>query len=202
MPKLVCALEKTDEASMMSDAVLSTENTESVAPDAMRLKVAKKTINLTRQSSRIQERDALIINKGAAKNANHKGITQLPSISTNASPCPLEDIARVCGFSLGPDEESRLANISLIKAKEDATSALQAAKQKMLAGSSESTLLNVVESSENQDNGGLELLEDVRVLNEETVNILSKEDASSLAVLEVRDHNDALSSSPSIIDQG
>jgi hypothetical protein len=186
MPKLVCALEKTDEASMMSDAVLSTENTESVAPDPMRLKVAKKTINLTRQSSRIQERDALIINKGA----------------TNASPCPLEDIARVCGFSLGPDEESRLANISLIKAKEDATSALQAAKQKMLAGSSESTLLNVVESSENQDNGGLELLEDVRVLNEETVNILSKEDASSLAVLEVRDHNDALSSSPSIIDQG
>ena len=40
-------------------------------------------------------------------------------------------MARVCGFSLGQDEVSRIANISLIQAKEDAFIALQKTKQKI-----------------------------------------------------------------------
>ena len=40
-------------------------------------------------------------------------------------------MARVCGFLLGQDEISRIANISLIQAKEDAFLALQKTKQKI-----------------------------------------------------------------------
>ena len=44
-------------------------------------------------------------------------------------------MARVCGFSLGQDEVSRIANISLIQAKEDAFIALQKTKQKIESSS-------------------------------------------------------------------
>jgi hypothetical protein len=43
----------------------------------------------------------------------------------------LDLLARVCGFSLGYDESTRIANISLIQAKEDALLALQNTKQKL-----------------------------------------------------------------------
>ena len=44
-------------------------------------------------------------------------------------------MARVCGFSLGRDEVSRIANISLIQAKEDAFIALKKTKQKIESSS-------------------------------------------------------------------
>ena len=44
-------------------------------------------------------------------------------------------MARVCGFSLGQDEVSRIANISLIQAKEDAFITLQKTKQKIESSS-------------------------------------------------------------------
>jgi len=40
-------------------------------------------------------------------------------------------MARICGFSLGQEETTRSANISLIQAKEEALLALQKAKQKI-----------------------------------------------------------------------
>ena len=44
---------------------------------------------------------------------------------------PLDTLASVCGFSLGPDETSRIANISLIQAKEEALLAIQKIKDKI-----------------------------------------------------------------------
>ena len=44
-------------------------------------------------------------------------------------------MARICGFSLGQDEVSRIANISLIQAKEDAFIALKKTKQKIESSS-------------------------------------------------------------------
>ena len=60
-------------------------------------------------------------------------------------------MARICGFSLGQEETTRSANISLIQAKEEALLALQKAKQKI--DSSSVTSLELCENrvlSENE----------------------------------------------------
>jgi hypothetical protein len=85
----------------------------------------------TRQSARIQDANDHILKKAIAQKANAKGITS-PSIPPPPNPsCSLDLLARVCGFSLGYDESTRIANISLIQAKEEALLALQNTKQKL-----------------------------------------------------------------------
>lgn len=74
-----------------------------------------------------------------ARKAVSKGIT---SSSDNILPisdtsCSLDTIARVCGFSLGNEEATRIANIFLIQAKEDAMATLLNTKQKILPSSTD-----------------------------------------------------------------
>jgi hypothetical protein len=71
-------------------------------------------------------------------------------------------MARICGFSLGQEETTRLANISLIQAKEEALLALQKAKQKIVSSSvtsieSDNRVLSEKESSEVEMSPVLEL---------------------------------------------
>jgi len=89
----------------------------------------------TRHSSRIQEKKGAIQDKLKARTANAKGTKFIPSSSYSTDTCSLDSMARVCGFSLGQDEVSRIANISLIQAKEDAFIALQKTKQKIESSS-------------------------------------------------------------------
>lgn len=65
----------------------------------------------TRQSSRIQDNAEAILKKAIAGKAKAKGI-----ISSSIPPPPISSgsldlLASVCGFSLGSDEASRIANI-------------------------------------------------------------------------------------------
>ena len=69
------------------------------------------------------------------RTADAKGTKSIPSYSCSIDTCSLDSMARVCGFSLGQDEVSRIANISLIQAKEDAFIALQKTKQKIESSS-------------------------------------------------------------------
>ena len=89
----------------------------------------------TRHSSRIQEKEGAMQDKPKARTTDAKGIKFIPSSSCSTDTCPLDSMARVCGFSLGQDEISRIANISLIQAKEDAFLALQKTKQKIESSS-------------------------------------------------------------------
>lgn len=83
-----------------------------------------------------------------ARKVISKGITSsstLPIFDTS-----LDTIARVCGFSLGNEEATRIANISLIQAKEDAMAALLNTKQKILPSSTEDRDQTVDESTTGQ----------------------------------------------------
>jgi len=89
----------------------------------------------TRHSSRIQEKEGAMQDKPKARTTDAKGIKFIPSSSCSTDTCPLDSMARVCGFLLGQDDISRIANISLIQAKEDAFLALQKTKQKIESSS-------------------------------------------------------------------
>ena len=89
----------------------------------------------TRHSSRIQEKEGAMQDKLKARTTDAKGIKFIPSSSCSTDTCPLDSMARVCGFLLGQDDISRIANISLIQAKEDAFLALQKTKQKIESSS-------------------------------------------------------------------
>jgi len=89
----------------------------------------------TRHSSRIQEKKGAIQDKLKARTTDAKGTKSIPSSSCSTDTCSLDSMARVCGFSLGQDEVSRIANISLIQAKEDAFITLQKTKQKIESSS-------------------------------------------------------------------
>jgi len=84
---------------------------------------------------RIQEKKGATQDKLKARTADAKGTKFIPSSSCSTDTCSLDSMARVCGFSLGQDEVSRIANISLIQAKEDAFIALQKTKQKIESSS-------------------------------------------------------------------
>lgn len=85
-----------------------------------------------RQSSRIQEKFTDMQDNAMAKKAIDKGISCSPNTHPPlASFNPLDSLARVCGFSLGFDDSSRLTNISLIQAKEEALLALHNVKNKL-----------------------------------------------------------------------
>jgi len=81
-----------------------------------------------RQSSRAQDKEVPVLEKAIARKAGTKGTTSCSSKPSVNSSSSLDTIARVCGFSLGKEEATRLANISLIQAKEVALIALANAK--------------------------------------------------------------------------
>jgi hypothetical protein len=116
----------------------------------------------TRQSARIQDANVHTLKKAIARKANAKGITSSSMPPSSNSSCSLDLLARVCGFSLGFDESTRITNISLIQAKEEALLALQNTKQK-LSSISESSREDtqgdrpIDESSLTRQNDDLEL---------------------------------------------
>jgi hypothetical protein len=85
----------------------------------------------TRQSSRVGDKDRSALEKAMSRKASIKGTISGPSSSISIPSCSLEDISRVCGFSLGEEEATRLAHISLIQAKEAALVALINTQQKL-----------------------------------------------------------------------
>ena len=88
----------------------------------------KRLLHTTRQSSRAQDKEVPVLEKAIARKAGTKGTTSCSSKPSVNSSSSLDNIARVCGFSLGKEEATRLANISLIQAKEVALIALANAK--------------------------------------------------------------------------
>lgn len=92
-----------------------TKNVEEEVTDSNRTNAKKiYTSNIpckTRQSSRLQDADVYMQEKAIARKAFTKGITSssIPPPPPNSS-CSLDLLARVCGFSLGSDESSRIAN--------------------------------------------------------------------------------------------
>jgi hypothetical protein len=99
---------------------------------------AKTTKNIsnvygqTRRSARIQDAEGDMQEKAKARKALTQGIS-IPPIPPSCPdpPCALDLIAKTCGFSLGNDDSTRIANISLIQAKEDALVAIQNTRQKI-----------------------------------------------------------------------
>ena len=85
----------------------------------------------TRQSSRIQDKGEMALKKAMDGKAKTKGISTSKPLPPPPLLNPLDTLASVCGFSLGPDETSRIANISLIQAKEEALLAIQKIKDKI-----------------------------------------------------------------------
>lgn len=118
----------------------------------------------TRQSSRLKDAQDYTLKKFTAGNTKHKGISSSLTPPHSNPSNSLEILASVCGFSLGPNEEARIANISLIQAKEEALLALRKTKQK-LTKLSEGSLPSSQdhrsndESSENLQVTELEVLE-------------------------------------------
>lgn len=108
-----------------ADVYQLTKNVEEEVTDSNKTKAKKiYTSNIpckTRQSSIIQGVDVYMQEKAIARKVFTIGITSssIPPPPPNSS-CSLDLLARVCGFSLGSDESSRISNISLIQAKEEA----------------------------------------------------------------------------------
>lgn len=98
-----------------------------------------------------------VLEKAIAKKAGSKGTTSCFSKPPVNSSSSLDTIARVCGFSLGKEEATRLANIYLIQAKEEALTALANAKQKIVLSSSDIRDGSCDESSSEQQAPILEL---------------------------------------------
>jgi len=90
----------------------------------------------TRFSSRLKEDGITMMEKAMNKKAKAgtKGNT-LCSDSITSSAKQVELISRVCGINLGENESSRIANISLIQARDEAVEALLKVKNKFLLSS-------------------------------------------------------------------
>lgn len=92
----------------------------------------------TRASSRFQEDGRTMMEKAMARKAGNfttKGIIT-PVVSSNSSSSNHVDvIASACGIDLGREDEVRIANISLLQAKDEAILALHRAKQKIVLSS-------------------------------------------------------------------
>lgn len=120
----------------------------------------------TRHSSRLQEKGGC---KPLKKKTTPTEGTNHGSVSVHSS--PLDNLASVCGFSLGEEEATRLANISLIQAKEEAVQALLNTKLKLSLASEkvdqlDVRVLNVAESSSKNELPSLELSTDCVVLED------------------------------------
>lgn len=109
------------------------------------VKIAEEKPQATRNSSRVPQDERSMMVRAMEKKATDKGgatttkkgIIPLSSLSTYDSNSQIESITRVCGISLGDTEVVRLANISIIQARDEASNALQKLKEKMLAKSAE-----------------------------------------------------------------
>lgn len=145
-----------------------------VAPEAVLPKhVMSSKACCTRPSSRFQDNDMFIQEKAMTRKAGHKSTIPTPSPSIPSSSSALDNIGRVCGFSLCQDESVRVANISLIQAKENVMNALLNTKQKILASSElENGVLNDTERSQDQQAPVLEIYEDSAILKD---NLLAKD---------------------------
>ena len=97
---------------------------------------ARMETQYTRHNTRVKDKDRPVMEKAISRKTANKG-NDSSSSSISIPSCSLEDISRVCGFSLGEEEDTRLANISLIQAKEAAFAALVNAKQKIMLSSNE-----------------------------------------------------------------
>lgn len=86
----------------------------------------------TRQSSRVRDKDKPTLEKAGALKASQKGTC---STSQPYPPCStsIEEISKIYGFSLGEEEETRIANISLIQAKREAADIIIKTKAKLAA---------------------------------------------------------------------
>lgn len=93
-----------------------------------------------------------------SRKAVSKGTTSYSKPPIPKPSCSLDDISKVCGFTLGHEEATRLDNISLIQAKEEALATLLLTKQKIMSSSSEDRDLSTVESSNDHQNPELELI--------------------------------------------
>jgi hypothetical protein len=108
-------------------------------------------IDTIRHSSRLKEDGTTMMAKAMNKKASaaSKGNSS-SSNSITSSSNHVELIVRACGINLGSDESSRLANISLIQAREEAVEALSKARNKILL-SSETTQQQTLSSNRNGD---------------------------------------------------
>jgi hypothetical protein len=111
----------------------------------------------TRQSSRILDKEIRMMQKAMKVKAGNKGINNCSSLFSTQPLCSLDEISKICGFSLGLEEETRLANMSLIQAKEEAMTSLLLTKEKILLKSTENRVHPDIESSGSQDNPILEI---------------------------------------------
>lgn len=100
-----------------------------------------------------------------AKKASTKGTNPCFLPPTPIDICSLDSMAAICGFSLGQEESVRLANISLIEAKEEAFLALQKTKQKLTLSSENKNDSDIRVLSENESSGNTGN-SDARVLSE------------------------------------
>lgn len=104
----------------------------------------------TRHSSKIQDDGRSMLEKAMEKKAKSdipKGKSSIPNLIPKSS-VQIEELARVCGISLGENDSARIANISMLQAKEEALLALQETKQKLMLSSGENL---EVESGSVQD---------------------------------------------------
>lgn len=109
----------------------------------------------TRHSSRIQDDRRSMMAKAMEKKAKSdlpKGKSCIP-IPIPKPSAKIEELARVCGISLGVDDYARIANIFVLQAKEEALLALQNTKQKLLLSSGEHSKV---------ENGGMQNGKDSR----------------------------------------
>jgi hypothetical protein len=109
---------------LQTEKVLFSQMAADAPTTAIELLAIDKTICYTRQSSRVQDKEIPILQKARARKAGTKGTTSCPNPSIPQPSCSLDDISKLCGFSLGLEEETKLANISLIQAKEEALAAM------------------------------------------------------------------------------
>jgi len=102
---------------------------------------------LTRRNQKIMEKKATAFIP--------KGIPSIPPKPISDSSTHIEELARACGISLGEEESARLANISIIQAREEALLALQKTKQKVMLSSDKNLEVDNTEGesgNENRDN--------------------------------------------------
>ena len=110
----------------------------------------------TRQSSRTLDKGIPMMQKAMKARAGNKGKNNCSSLCSTQPLCSLDEISKNCGFSLGFEEETRLANMSLVQDKEEAVTSLLLTKEKNLLKSTENRVHPYVESSGSQDNPILE----------------------------------------------
>lgn len=110
-------------------------------------------LQITRQSSRAKNDGTTMLKKATARKATTipKGMLPNSSIPSHIPFATIEIITRACGISLGQVESTRLANISMIQAKEEALAALLKTKQKIQLSSAKNLEIGDVQDGDTTD---------------------------------------------------